>query len=371
MKVKFIFILVAALFFTINGTQAQSFLKKVAQGIEKVGQEIDKVVQEIDSAIEPETTETKEVEAVETVEKPGISEEKIAITETTQPEIPTQLDNVFKKGIHGNVKQITETNVSGGKTTKNIFQFNEHGQITNMELSSYNGNVSQKISYEYFPNGRLKQQISQGNKKSDDQNLLGAPNEIRDISISEQPFDYNISISSYEGLEKQTNHYDNDGTLTHIICLFEDEWNSTKTEKYYFPDGKIAKIISKFGDDIQEQIYDKQGNLISDKLNGEDVTADGWDEDDYNSEKKSTYDAQKRLIQEDGDASVTKYSYNTNNYLTSIVTSDRWWGDASTTYTGYAYDSEGNWIKRSTKKTGEYYGQTGLTVNSSREIIYY
>lgn len=275
-----------------------------------------------------------------------------------------------KKTLLGKIKEIEETNSYKGKITKNFFKFNEQGKITNMDLNSCNGNVNIKIDLEYDNDGNLiKRTFS---KKIKDQNLLGPYSEINAVSFDEEPFRSNIDISSSSGWDNEviTIDYSN-GKRTKEISMANENNNQKMTERYYNANEKMIRYIEKNGDQIQEFNYNNEGKIVSQKLNGEiippydDDFDEGWGEPEYK------YDVKGRVISFEGDGSSIKYKYNINNFLTSIMKSDHWWGDTSTTFTNYAYDTKKNWIKRTKTIKGDYYGKTPFIVTTSRKIIYY
>jgi len=361
-KFYLLFLVCIGLLSYSESISAQSFLKKISKGLESVEKGIDK----LGKAIGVEDNQA------------GQSEENIQTAEeeqkTTNNQSPNNLDNTTHN-INGKVKEITETNTWSGKTTKNTFRFNEKGQLTNLDLTSYNGNVSVKINYEYDQAGKLIKRTFERTVIKDDQSMLGAPNEINGITINEEPSDMELSLSTQSGNDNEVGvfHYEN-GKISKEEYSYKGVGISGTTEIFFGNNGKVTKRLDKANNDITEYIYDKNGKLISQTMNGEkmDLYEDEYDDsgDDF-VEPTKKYDTQKRLILIDGDNGTTKYTYNQNNFLSQVLTSDRWWGDASTTYTGYEYDTHKNWIKRSMKKTGDYYGKNGLAVSTSRQIIYY
>ena len=344
----------------VTDASSQSFWKKLEKGLENVGKEIDK----LDKAVNSESEKKEENISEQNPEEEEISE---ATTETI-----VKPDNVIKGILQGKVKEIAETNTWNGKITKTNFQLNELGQITLADVTSYNGNVNLKVSYEYNPNGSISKRTIKQVTKSDNQNLLGAPNEIRGISICELPasetiVDLNISSGN---MQADAYSYKN-GKLERITTTTE----RGQTEQHFDAAGTVVKRIEKTGTDINEYTYNSKGELISQKQNGKTVPIEKDEfEDDYYetvSESRTKHDSQGRLISDFSDLMQITYTYNLNGFLSSIKQSDRWWGDATTLYTGYVYDAQKNWTKRTMKKTGDYYGKTGMTVTTTRIITYY
>lgn len=293
-----------------------------------------------------------------------------------QPKTSIPKKNGMNELVRGNVKEIEETNVCAGKTTKNNFLFNEKKQITGMELTSLNGNVKISIKMEYNTDGTISQRTFNKRTINDSQNLLGPKNEINEVSIDEQPFRKNIDLSSREGGDgtEITTYFYKNGKL--FKTLIEIQPN-THIETLYYPNGDINKITEKRGKDIKESIYNSNKELVSEKYNGENMLTQNF-EDEYdddpegcgNGQKK--YDTQGRLILDTaGGCNDNIYKYNSFNFLTYNHNSSRWTENQITTYTGYLYDKQNNWTKRTVKKTGGYFGKTGLTITTTRKIIYF
>ncbi|MCD7972360.1 MAG: hypothetical protein LUG18_06795 [Candidatus Azobacteroides sp.] len=371
MKTKYIGTLVFSLFLITGNIQGQSFLKKLSDGIDKIGKEVDKAV---DSLLG---------ENQENVTTPPESSSAKAATTGVKP------DYVMTT-LRGNVKEIIETNVWNGKTTKNIYRFNENKQPTEIILTSYNGNRSLEVTCEYNPNGTIKKRTFSEITKSDDASLLGLPNELNDRSITEIPYKEGYPIGglfySAVNAKKETifYEYDANGVLEKRTVDFtnSNEVQGRKEEFYTTSNGKIRKVIETMGSNVDEYVYDEKGDLMSHKKNGSlqpqvKNVYENYEYEDYEDygedygEPVEKYDTKGRLISSSGDNGNKTYTYNANGDLTLEKTSDRWWGEASVAYTGYEYDASGNWTKRTVKKTGDYYGKTGVTVSTIREISYY
>jgi len=366
-----IFTLSIALLSLSGGVSAQSFLKKLSKGIENVSKELDKMTKTSDG------NKQEKDNATETV---SVSESTAEIQEADNGDEaapmagPVKKDNVIKDILKGNVKEIIETNTYTGKISKNIFRFNEEQQLTGMELTSYNNNVSVLIDYEYNNEGQLSKRTFLKKVKSTSPNMLGAPNEINEVSIDEEPFAQKIILSSFSNNDNEVQEfiYQN-GRLIKTIASFKGD-NTGSTEVFYNSRGDVTKRIEIINGSTTEYTYDSKGKVTSQITDDKKMPlyddSEDFEGEDYGEPSKK-YDPQGRLILVDGDMGTTRYTYNQSGYLTLIKTSDRWWGDASTSYTLYTYDAQKNWTKRTMKKTGEYYGKTGITVTTSRVITYY
>jgi YD repeat-containing protein len=269
--------------------------------------------------------------------------------------------------LRGNVKELIETNVSGGKTARHVYRINEKKQITYLELNSHDGSKTAKVEFEYNPAGKvIRESCSLSGKKTDN-----AASETVEASINELPYRMENFPSAWENSEKIYEYWEN-GNLKHSVYTKKDGSNPEKTEVYCNSQGKATQVIRQADGRTQtdEYTYDAKGNRKEHKVDGQTMSDEDEGED---MGPWYDYDAKKRIISySDYGGSETRYTYNENDYLTQEKEAGNW-ASYTKSYTGYQYDAQKNWIKRTVKTVGTDQNEKPLnrTVTVTRTITYY
>lgn len=288
----------------------------------------------------------------------------------TGEEAPDYSNDLVKDGVlKGKVKEMSETQQWGSVKTVNVYKFDKKGNMTSLDYTTPNGNVNVRAEYTY-EDGRLTKRSV---RRTEKEYTPGFPNENASMSLIDMPGAKWSFPHIYNGDSEDIEFfYDSDGKLERSAA----KYGTTTIEDLFYPDGKLKKRTTTSEYMTEEFTYDAKGNQVSHKQNGKDAPRYDDDYDDYGhdydeSANREVRDASGRLTELHGDGSQTKYTYNANGFLSAVRQSDRWWGDASTTYSGYAYDEAGNWTKRTETRAGDYYKPNGFKMTTTREIAYY
>ena len=421
------YLLLAAMTLTTADLSAQSFLKKLGDGIDKATQKIDKAIDDVDKALkpgdknaEPENAQKKEaqpvIEETENARKKAadpVVEEKAEASENAQKRavqpvteetekaqkkaaepaveekanasgnaqkkaaqpavdekpIIVRYDNVISEETKGNVKEIVETNIWTGISTKNTYIINKNRQVESVIQTSFDGKKTKKLSFVYNADGTTaKKTLTQ----TEQGQSIGVAGEIP-CSICSDSLSIELSFSPQlgENSEETTYFYQNGKRVKEVATSKGNQ----STERLFDANERVYKVTSKYSDradEVSEYKYNEKGQIIETLINGVELPPfEEYGDEDYDFTPVKTFDNKGRLISVEGDGMETKYTYNSNGSLASVKTSDRWWGEATTTYSSYEFDAQQNWTKLVVKKVGDYYGKTGMTVTTTRTISYH
>jgi len=329
---KFPFTLFCFLFFIHVNISAQSFLKKLADGIEKVNKQVENVNQAINDITNTPTTESNQSEQVQEQEQQQASQsETNTAVAVSVAKLPTsqQKTDWEKRNLKGNVNTITlkvESSNQGAFTIN--YAFTTTGMLQHIIHKNANGVIIGKIEYTYDTSGKLTKKVVDTKD--------GIPYESLSYYKSSETFKYNATTG------RLTESYD---AINKYKTLYSYDAKGLKTKESYVFDNRAES-------EPREFYYDEKGNLTSVLSRGSDSYA---------------YDMNNNLIEMCGDGYCSQYKY--NEYGDSIEEVDLDYEDTVSKKTStYQYDNQNNWISKSEKVSGQFINATSKV---TRQIVYY